>query len=269
MDNIILTSQKNLKKKIMLLVNDVWSVVKLCIISLFFFSWKEIFFFLFFILNKMIIRIRSNYGTWKITLSSPSPTIKDLISSISSQYKVKSSSIILINEKNEILTKNNEKLIESLGIKHGDLLQFKYKLKKIEIEKAYIEEGQLIPAGVSYIIDENEEIEEENEIKDENESENKNNIQDHSNQNIPITNPSTITTTTATKTATTTKATTTTATNTKKSNSVILESSQPQIKEPLPVIRIIILFTKLLIFHFRLNNQKISRLKNQINSQIL
>jgi hypothetical protein len=102
----------------------------------------------------MIIRIRTNYGIWKTIIPSTEITIHDLCQAISEQHKVNLNAIILTSDDNLIRYDDPMRTLSSYQIKHGDLIKITKKLKLIEVENAYIEDGQLVQAGKSYCLDE-------------------------------------------------------------------------------------------------------------------
>jgi hypothetical protein len=115
----------------------------------------------------MIIRIRTNYGIWKVDLDETSSsgnalTINDLLTYLSDRYKLNTNGIILVkdimdpNDPMATVGFERDKTLASYQIRHGDMIKVLNKLKKIEVEKSYIEDGHLIPAGISYCVDEDD-----------------------------------------------------------------------------------------------------------------
>lgn len=114
----------------------------------------------------MIIRIRTNYGVWKVDLDESkknSFTIDDLLTYLSDRYKLNTNGIILVKDTIDpkdpmamAIKYERDQTLASYHIGHGDMIKILNKLKKIEVEKSFIEDGHLIPAGISYCVDENE-----------------------------------------------------------------------------------------------------------------
>ena len=114
----------------------------------------------------MIIRIRTNYGIWKIDLDESNQkisTIDDLLTYLSDRYKLNTNGVILVKDTIDpkdpmamAIQYERDQTLASYQIGHGDMIKILNKLKKIEVEKSFIEDGHLIPAGISYCVDENE-----------------------------------------------------------------------------------------------------------------
>jgi hypothetical protein len=106
----------------------------------------------------MIVRIRTNCGLWKTTIPSADITVQELIEAISAQHNINRNAITLLTSDDNAIRYDEEPLrtLASYQIKHGDLIKIGKKLKLIEVEKAYIEDGQLVPVGKSYCLDEND-----------------------------------------------------------------------------------------------------------------
>jgi hypothetical protein len=114
--------------------------------------------------QKMKIRIRTNYGVWKLDLEESSSTgaaltINDILTSLSERYKLNTSGIVLVKDSMDpndttVTPFERDRTLASYRIHHGDMIKISNKLKKVEVEKSYIEDGHLISAGTSYCADE-------------------------------------------------------------------------------------------------------------------
>lgn len=100
----------------------------------------------------MIIRVRNNLGTWKISLEETS-TLDDLKEAIAVNYKLDRESIALGKEISvaEPFMPDTASL-SSLGINAGDLVFLAGRLEKEVVESSYIgKDGNIVSAGVRIV----------------------------------------------------------------------------------------------------------------------
>jgi hypothetical protein len=113
--------------------------------------------------SKLIVRVQSNFGIWKITLqnkkNSEEVKLSEFYDLLSSKYHVSEEAIRGIRttaySAMELLNYSSLSLRE-LGIRNGELFELP-ELKQIIQERTWItEDGELIPAGIFYVLKKNE-----------------------------------------------------------------------------------------------------------------
>jgi hypothetical protein len=101
----------------------------------------------------MIVRIRTNLGNWRVKVTGDDVTLDELRQETASQQKVSLEAVKLCREDGSTLV-NGSLTLKQLGVGNGSMLVIKETLLQHVVEKAYIEDGVLVEAGVRIVASE-------------------------------------------------------------------------------------------------------------------
>lgn len=95
----------------------------------------------------MIVRIRTNIGNWRVKVTGDEITLKELRQETANQHSASLTAVKLCLENGTDLVCDSLTL-RQLGIANGTMLLIKDTLVEHVIDKAYIEDGVIVKAGV-------------------------------------------------------------------------------------------------------------------------